>query len=1014
MKDYPIVGARIDFSDKEIPEGHQHTLDLQQTKDFARTGVFPSELVRESLDSVLPWEWSEDIFHRPIAKFKAGDIPYQVSFYEVNGHWKVSFHALLKGNERFGNFDETGTGNAAAVFSTVLAVIGHFIKERNPDSLSFDGDKGSGRAKLYWMMLKRYASWLQQHGYGLHAPSDEGSEFRFKIAKSKTGQIPNPMVKESEMTNEFWYHPETKQTVPVVGTSHMDTVLSGHLGFEYPFGKKSPNTYAITEKGWVRGRFNPHQFQYGVLSIEGLKKNAWLAARNFVEKSPIKTLYLDEHDGEHVSLSGQRLERYLKTGKIPSSLVREAREGFLYHWMSAQKAVNVFSTDTLSGQWEHFDELQGRNITGTSTSRNEHSPTRPGDCVRLVIDKSKITNNKIAPINAERAFDLSRDRRPKDDRIGKRYHQFAEEFIIGDLSPLHKYLVRIDMAKDQLSMSSTDIEETIARYSKKWNIPVQKASHQYNHKTSTFKTVVESKIIPMRDYGFNVYVNPSGREIATRIEEARDKRLRGIFDDNDMYVWDAYKGTHYGVAKLLGLPWEGVMQLMFYPGAERAGYDLATPSKFGFLVGDSVDYLPPMMARRIGVTVSPPHPDAPIGITEKAIKVKSLAERAKELLIQKWKPRFLTARKEWLAGRWDGEAPEEQQESVVKFITNGLYPVLEKIAEEFGKPELTLVPGKVHAVTKQSGAQFSPPYEGQPWGAISLHPDFYEVLQAMKAINDDYLNLFDRLVDVTVHNIVHEMIHYYQHLGYYKGAGDDYHYTKLSKIVRGPKTKREFKDREAQKRFQKKMKANPIAYTGRQVEVGAHAFNTAKHLLDLTNGSLEKARAYLRDSSKWEDINVGIGYLWRYFNTVKPHSKDAWNKFLKMTNFYLDELAGVNEAEEYPVRSNSVQVHKVRNKAQLRELVQHSAEKILRGFLLDRRNMVVWDAALAIHNDIWPYFPEENYHEVVPLTIDSQHIEISEPSVNHEDAQDWQIFQRLSGWRVVACDSIRDVRVKIQ
>jgi hypothetical protein len=47
--------------------------------------------------------------------------------------------------------------------------------------------------------------------------------------------------------------------------------------------------------------------------------------------------------------------------------------------------------------------------------------------------------------------------------------------------------------------------------------------------------------------------NPSTDVLILRLFKTRDKELRGIIDGNDIYWWEAALGTHYGIAKLLGI-----------------------------------------------------------------------------------------------------------------------------------------------------------------------------------------------------------------------------------------------------------------------------------------------------------------------------------------------------------------------------------------------------------------------------------------------------------------------------
>jgi len=99
--------------------------------------------------------------------------PLVIRFDSEGDHWQVVF-------DRNSSFEVTGEGDAQRIFATVLSAIGQFVKEHEPQSLTFsaskDVDTGSAnpesRAKLYNRLVQRYASSV---GYKVHS-REQGDE----------------------------------------------------------------------------------------------------------------------------------------------------------------------------------------------------------------------------------------------------------------------------------------------------------------------------------------------------------------------------------------------------------------------------------------------------------------------------------------------------------------------------------------------------------------------------------------------------------------------------------------------------------------------------------------------------------------------------------------------------------------------------------------------------------------------------------------------------------------------
>lgn len=177
-------------------------------------------------------------------------------------------------------------------------------------------------------------------------------------------------------------------------------------------------------------------------------------------------------------------------------IILETRYAPLYHWMDADKSRKVFRMDSLLPKFTH--KIVGQK--GISTSRNKMYQHHNGDHVCLVLDQEKIKlTNKIVPLDSELAiyFD-NNERKQKNyikriktiqdinqdlglrhdgmqhDRNRNRYDgpgsETSEEYIIGKLVPLHKYLSKIILYN---WLNEEPFIEPMLAYVKKYNIPLE-------------------------------------------------------------------------------------------------------------------------------------------------------------------------------------------------------------------------------------------------------------------------------------------------------------------------------------------------------------------------------------------------------------------------------------------------------------------------------------------------------------------------------------------------------------
>ena len=164
----------------------------------------------------------------------------------------------------------------------------------------------------------------------------------------------------------------------------------------------------------------------------------------------------------------------------------------LYHWISNKKVDDIVEEDTLFGNFIHV--VKGEKIKGNSFSRNKNLKINYST-IRLTVDKDMLKNNyKIIPLDAEiihRKIDPSdkyryekfRDRNPKktnvfgDQPIPKNFdeYRFDEEFVVGNISNISRYITQIDFFKPKWYSDEVDDNKVmkLLEYCKLHNIKTQ-------------------------------------------------------------------------------------------------------------------------------------------------------------------------------------------------------------------------------------------------------------------------------------------------------------------------------------------------------------------------------------------------------------------------------------------------------------------------------------------------------------------------------------------------------------
>jgi hypothetical protein len=141
--------------------------------------------------------------------------------------------------------------------------------------------------------------------------------------------------------------------------------------------------------------------------------------------------------------------------------------------MEVDKAVDVLKNDRFTRLWKH--ETHEGSFEGISFSRNPNFHYG-NKALRLVLNLQKVKQKyKIVQLDAERAFHHSVENPRwyviKDRKLNKNGQQYAEEFVLGDLKDLHKYIERIEIMKTAShSRKFSDLQDAVNEYAKKWKI----------------------------------------------------------------------------------------------------------------------------------------------------------------------------------------------------------------------------------------------------------------------------------------------------------------------------------------------------------------------------------------------------------------------------------------------------------------------------------------------------------------------------------------------------------------
>lgn len=161
----------------------------------------------------------------------------------------------------------------------------------------------------------------------------------------------------------------------------------------------------------------------------------------------------------------------------------EGRDAPLYHMMDLSKSIAVFGNDILPSRWEH--RILGNDTKyGTSLSRNSRFRFHDDYLIRLTFDQAKLAQRyKLIPLDAESAYHFSREPRnypwgKHRDRVmnqAENKFSFSEEFLLGDVNPLNRYLTAIDLFLTRFPEGADEkaFIKLVTTYAKQHNIPLR-------------------------------------------------------------------------------------------------------------------------------------------------------------------------------------------------------------------------------------------------------------------------------------------------------------------------------------------------------------------------------------------------------------------------------------------------------------------------------------------------------------------------------------------------------------
>ncbi len=171
------------------------------------------------------------------------------------------------------------------------------------------------------------------------------------------------------------------------------------------------------------------------------------------------------------------------------------RPARLYHHMDVPKALSVLRADAMPARFRHHDPVTGAYLDGNSFSRNASMGVRPTDSVRLVVDPVGLrARHRVVPLDSDAAFERYRrflndagavdweeygdywnaydlDPSERDRTRNAWQHQWAEEFVVGDIRDLHRHVVSVEV-NHHPHPRWTALREAALAFGRRFGVPV--------------------------------------------------------------------------------------------------------------------------------------------------------------------------------------------------------------------------------------------------------------------------------------------------------------------------------------------------------------------------------------------------------------------------------------------------------------------------------------------------------------------------------------------------------------
>ena len=213
-------------------------------------------------------------------------------------------------------------------------------------------------------------------------------------------------------------------------------------------------------------------------------------------------------------LMADETSKELSLEHLNEVVMLEGRDAPLYHGTQISNFIDILKTDTLKpGRIYNRDNKAGREHGSISLSRNKNVAIEYGDVV-FTLDQSKLSDNyKIIPVgDFENKLDATSARKINDGK--------AEEIITEPITPLHKYLKKIEILVPENQLSG--YKYIIDDYVNKFNIDIK------------FVTSESSCVMNESKEDNQKLIDHVGEETAQRFFKLKP-RIKS--PQNDLYFW---------------------------------------------------------------------------------------------------------------------------------------------------------------------------------------------------------------------------------------------------------------------------------------------------------------------------------------------------------------------------------------------------------------------------------------------------------------------------------------------